>query len=193
VASTRTALAFRPHTGWAVVVAVSGGASPRVLHRARVDLCPDGVERFVYHDIDHRGLKQRAATTYVAKSETAINEEAGRVMQRIAAELAPRAVAIVAEVRPLPALEKILTAHPLWHAAEGELYRNALALAAEEQGLKVVETPPKRLRADATRALKLDEAAQDALLDGFKKELGPPWQKDHREATLAALVALSAR
>jgi hypothetical protein len=176
-----------------VCIVASGGSSPQVLHRERVSLCPDGTERFVYHDIDYRGLKLRAATTHIAKSETAINAEAGRVVHRIAAEFAPKVVAIVAEVRPLPGLEKILTAHPLWHAAEGELYRNALALAADEQGLKVVEAPPKRLRADATRALKLDEAAQDTMLDAFKKQLGAPWQKDHREATLAALVALSSR
>ncbi len=175
------------------MVAVSGGATPKVLHRERVELCPRHVERFVYHDIDHRGFALPEATAYVAKSENAIEAETSRVVKRVTGALGPNMVALVAEPRPLPELERILTAHPLWHAAEGELYRNALALAAAAHGLETIEVPPKRVRADAARVLSLDERAQDAMLAALGKALGPPWQRDHREATLAALIALASR
>jgi hypothetical protein len=45
------------------------------------------------------------------------------------------------------------------------------------------------LLADASRLLGVDLEPSLATLG---KSIGPPWQKDHKEATAAALVALDA-
>jgi hypothetical protein len=44
-------IGFRPHTGWAMLVAVADdGDALRILHRCRVELVPPGTGRFVYHE-----------------------------------------------------------------------------------------------------------------------------------------------
>ena len=188
----KTALCFRHHSGWAIVVAVSAGASPTVLHRERVELCPPTLPRQVYHDVGERALSLTAAAARIEKVEAAVTAAALAVVRHAADTFVARSVGRVAEPRELPELPAILASHPLWHAAEGELYRNALAVAASELGLSSIDVPPKTVRAEAARALSLAESDVDAMLAAIGKELGPPWQKDYKDATLAALIALSA-
>jgi hypothetical protein len=92
-------------------------------------------------------------------------------------------VSIVGEVRNLPPLAVVLRSHPLLHAAEGQLARQALAEAAEREGLTVHSVSPRSLHdMDLTqRVVDLGRAA------------GPPWRKEHKLAAVAALVAQSGR
>jgi len=104
-----------------------------------------------------------------------------------------RGVGIAAKTATLPAsLDKILASHAQLHAAEGDLYREALAEAAAACKLPVAGFPPKQLYADAAAALGTTEAKLRDLLTRTGKELGSPWRVDHKDATLAALLAAAA-
>jgi hypothetical protein len=61
-----------------------------------------------------------------------------------------RACAIFGQPRPLPPLDRILTSHPLLHAAEGQLSREALAAAAEFQDLTVQHVQPEQAGGEFT-------------------------------------------
>lgn len=91
------------------------------------------------------------------------------------------AVSIAAEVRDLPPLARALCSHPLLHACEGQLSREAIAEAAQQGGLPVHHYSP-RGPFDATltdQATKLGRSA------------GPPWRKEHKAAALVALTTLA--
>ena len=88
------------------------------------------------------------------------------------------ACVLLSSGRPLPALEKILAAHPLIHTAEGEFFRNAVRKGCESCGLKV-------------RAIREREvASDDPLIAELGKLVGPPWRQDEKLCAAAALAML---
>jgi hypothetical protein len=72
------------------------------------------------------------------------------------------------------------------HAAEGELYRNALVEAAAETAPAVTQTP--RRRADEL----LQNAAIAEVVAVLGAQAGPPWRKEQKRAAVAALTAIRA-
>jgi hypothetical protein len=70
------------------------------------------------------------------------------------------------------------------------LYIEALTDGAAACDLEPVHVEPKSTLERAAAELEIDAAGFAAALKAAGKTLGPPWQKDHREATAAALVAL---
>lgn len=185
---------FKPHSGWAVAVLVSGSAAgPIVLDRRRVQLCPDELPRQVYHAAE--GLPSARAARLVAQVDAAVEATTAAVLAELVevaqvhGELV--AIAVVGEPRAMPDLEDALANHMMLHTAEGELYRGALDDGAAALGLPVVPASPKRTVDDAAVALGTSLDALAARLAGLRAELGAPWQADHKDATAAALVALS--
>jgi hypothetical protein len=92
----------------------------------------------------------------------------------------------------LPPLEVILRSHPLIHAAEGEMYRDAVARACEALSLRVLRIPAKEMEARAVEALGMNAAAVRGKLAGLGKAAGRPWRSEQRECALAAWLALMA-
>jgi hypothetical protein len=74
-----------------------------------------------------------------------------------------------------PPLAKILASHPLLHAAEGLLFRTAIADAAAECGFTVVAVREGDLKSRVAT---------------LRRPQGPPWREDEKLATVAALIAL---
>jgi hypothetical protein len=171
---TVAALGFRHHSGWAVMVAVSG--ERELLLRRRVDLCGPGVPAQLYHAA--RELDLAAAERLVEDGLVLARAAAGRAIADACAEVRAEVVAVglAAKARSLPRLGSILASHPLVHAAEGELYRRAIAEAAEAAGMVVVHVA--------------GGDADPALVAELGRGVGPPWRRDHKEAAVAALVAL---
>lgn len=189
------ALGFKPHTGWAIAVLVSGDAAAPVVHeRARVTLCPAELPRAVYHHA--QGLTAARAARTVADVEDAVDLTTGRVVDELAEQARALgelvAVGIVGEPRAVPPLDAVLRSHQLLHLAEGELYRGALADAAGERGLVVTAAAPKGTVAHAATELGVRADRLAATLAALRARLGAPWQADHKDATAAALVGLSA-
>src|SRR5262249_10643920 len=88
-------------------------------------------------------------------------------------------------------LAEILASHPLVHSAEGQLYREALAAAAELRVLPVTRFLQQDLYEQAADQIGLSDESLRAQLTGLGRALGPPWQKDQREAAAAAWLALA--
>ncbi len=176
---TGTALGWRTHSGWAVLVAVSGTpANPHVLARERVQLVDEPLPRMAYHAIEAWDLSLKEGKDLVAKVRRTATTAATKAMKTAVKEHDAEAVGIVGKVRNIPDdFERILKAHSLLHAAEGALYEEALLDAAGRAGIEALLVEEQTIRIPNA-------------LEGARKSLGSPWQKDHKLAATAALFAL---
>ena len=199
---TRIGLGWRIHSWWGVVVAVQGPAeSPAVCHRQQVTLVDDESLREPYHAAAaHVGGRVGVdAEPYLGKAKELIQSVEKQAVT--AAEVAMKgfvsslgsiaAVGIVGGNRRLPAeLTARLAGHARLHEAERDLYERAILDGAARAGLRVTMLPAKgSLFADASQVLGV---ALKPVLAALGKSIGQPWQKNYREATAAALIALSA-
>ena len=191
------ALGFSARTGWAAAVAVAldRGGRPVLLERRMVELIDSTVPRQVYHAAS--GLPLDRAATMVRRSEQVAGELAGAAVASMVAGLLSRGeTAVAAGIpvggSPVPAeLETVLASHMLLHAAEGDLFRQALMAAADEHGLEVFAIPARDLMAAAGRELGSSADTIRRTLTELGRPLGPPWRKDEKDATLAAWLALA--
>lgn len=194
------ALGFRSHTGWAAMVAVSGPpATPTVLHSARLEMIAghsSDAPPFVYH---------AAARLPLPAAERLVRESAAEALAGATAAIAAavraldeRGFVVVASGlvdgnRPAAVvpLERILAAHSLIHAAEGELFRQALAGASESCHIPVARVAAGELYARGARQQRVDEARLRARLTAAGRDAGKPWTADQKDALLVALLALA--
>ncbi len=194
-AGSQAALGFRAHSGWAALVAVAGPApEPAAMLRRRVEL--SGLTpRQPFHAAE--GLPLAAAEDLVRRATDEASALAERAVRDALGELgasghAPAAVGLlVAAGRPLPGLRQILASHALIHAAEGELFRDALRRASRSCGLALVEVRERELEGRAARSLGRASTRIQARLAEWGKALGSPWTQDEKRAALVAWVALS--
>ena len=190
----KVALGLRPHSGWAVAVAVGDDAP---LDRRRLALA--GVPPPVQPYPEAAGLPAADAAALVEQATGFAFERAGAELSALVASLRGAGhevagVGIVAgagSVREDLPLERVLAAHSTLHAAEGELYRDALADAAADVGLAVTMVPPRDTPALGRRLLGGTDAAVAARLTELGKPFGPPWTRDHKDALLAGLAVLA--
>jgi hypothetical protein len=188
---TAIGLGWRVHSWWAVVVAVSGtSASPVIVHRERVTLLDDASVREPYHAAV--ALPPAEARALIGSvEEAAAAAAAARIRGLVSSLGSVAAVGVVGGNRRLPTeLSRILQSHARIHASERDLYERAIIEAATRAGLPVTTIPASgALFEHASRVLRV---ALEPSLAALGKAVGPPWQKDHKEATAAALVALAA-
>lgn len=196
----RAALGVRMHSGWGVLVALSGDAHSvelEIVDRRRIvttDPTIPGANQ-PYHYAASLGLPE--SERYLANCAAVSERLALAAVAEVVRELDGRHYRIVgsavllASGRPLPSLAKILASHPLIHTAEGEFFRHAVRKACE--GLKIPVT--------AIRERELEERAKTAFgnaasrvqrrIASLGSSIGPPWTKDHKTAALAASMILA--
>jgi hypothetical protein len=192
------ALGWKPHSGWAVLVALgTGRGGLELVDRRRVELVPDGADwaKQPYHAAE--GLATKQACELVARGIASAREHALREL-RAALERAEAArqrvvgcAVLTGSGMPEWSTEEILAVHFRMHKAEGELYRDALVHAARACDAKLLlEIPEARLEAQAAEALgaPAEQLARETAALG--RAAGPPWGKDQKEAAAAALAAL---
>lgn len=193
----RTALGFRPHTGWSVAVAVGGTATaPQVVWRGRLELWRSTETAQVYHavrssrDLDAAGERVRLAAD---AAQRIAGEELGGLLARLRADgYQPVAAVIPLGGMPVPgSLARILPSHSLLHAAEGELFRDALVAAAEHHRVMVSRAPPGDMVVRAARHLNWNQQSVLSMLAEMGRRVGPPWRKDEKDAALTAWLALA--
>jgi hypothetical protein len=80
--------------------------------------------------------------------------------------------------------------HFRMHKAEGVLFRDALARAAQACGLRFFGIHEKRLDQQAELALATSVNSLRKTIASVGKSVGPPWGKDQKDAALAAMIAL---
>ena len=179
------ALGIKPHSGWAVLVAVTGPRDVELVHRARIEVLADGDPKQPWHLAQDAGMDPDAAQALADRVERGALDAARRSLQEATAavEAAGHAATIGAVIgvpRDVPPAASVLRSHTLLHSAEGELFRSALAEAVADAGLDVVVVEPS--------AISLAPHAD--LLATLGKSAGPPWRADHKAAVAAALSAL---
>lgn len=192
---TKAALGFRAHSGWASLVAIAG---PRpdlaVVVRRRIELVRR-TPRQPFHNAEGRPYAE--AEDLIRRSQGEAGALAERELRDTLTELraaGKEPVAgglLVAAGRPLPDLRAVLASHALIHAAEGELFRDALRQASRGCGLRVVEVRERDLEERAARSLRRSAAELRERLAQWGKFLGPPWTQDEKRAALVAWIALA--
>ena len=90
-------------------------------------------------------------------------------------------------------VEAILASHAAIHAAEGELYRDAIAHACERLALPLLRIKQKEVFGAAGTALGRSAAQIQSTLRAIGRDCGPPWAEDQKLAAVAAWVALVTR
>lgn len=191
------AVGFRVHSGWAslVVVALEKG-KPIVLARQRPQLVATFSYTFrqPYHTAEAMTLDEAAAFLKQQRAET--RGLAVRALESARSEVAAqgftvaRAALLTASGRPLPELAKILAAHSLIHAADGEFFREAISHACEKHKLDLTSVKERDLIPAASLKLRRSSAVLASFLTKLGTPLGAPWAQDEKFAALAAWLSL---
>jgi len=194
----KVAFGMKAHSGWAALVVLGTGGGlrvqqvPQVIERYRMELVEEGDDyaKQPYHGAEQLGGEKGKALVrraIVSAGRFAIRETRAAVKRtRDAGHEVAACAVLVSEPMPEWTVDEILAVHFRMHKAEGMLFREALASAAETCGLKLVRVLEKGLA-----AASMDEMRQTTSSLG--KTIGPPWGKDQKDAALAALIALSGR
>ena len=168
-------------TGAAVAVALRGSAAaPRFAARTEIALLPPGLTAQPYHAA--ADMDPAAAASLVARVESAA-ERAATAGLRALADMLPghevRGVAVVVKAVSVPeSLADILRSHAWMHAAEGELYRQAVLAAAAQGGWAAHAVDQSALPAVEQTLAELGQAA------------GRPWRRIEKDAARAAITLL---
>jgi len=188
------ALGLRAHSGWAVLVAVSGWS---VVVRRRIEMTKGSGYRASqpYHAAEEMQVPQ--AEAFLQRTEKTATEMAAAAVRDAVALLASEgyrvagAAVLLGSGRPLPELGKILAAHPLIHTAEGVFFRKVLRSACEACGLAVSGIKEREVLLECAANLRIPAAELPARLSAMGKTLGPPWTQDEKLSAAAALTTLN--
>jgi len=183
-------LGLRAHSGWAAMVAVSGGSA---ILRLRIDITGPGIgAKQPYHAAEEMKLSQ--AQAFLKRTEKAAVAMAAAAVKGAIATLAGQgyrvagAAVLLGAGKPLPDVAKILAAHPLIHTAEGVFFREVLRRACEHCGLAVTGIKEREVLEQCAGALGVPVVELQTRLSAMGKKLGPPWTQDEKLSTAAALV-----
>lgn len=182
------------HSGWGAVVAVDECHS--VLERQRIRVVDDDIPggRQPYHHARDLGTEkaERFLSEYAARCKGSAEAELARIISTLKSRGYQVAAAglVLASARVLPSLPVILSAHPLIHTAEGQLFRDVIRRTCEAADIPVVGTPEKQLVAALEERFGKDAGRVKQVIEKTGKSLGPPWNSDHKQAAMAGCLAL---
>lgn len=196
VSAEPSAIGFRDHTGWAVAVVLSGTPdAPRLVHRERMELLDADLPRQVFHAVAEAGADRSLIGEVAEAARRRTASELTRLLvllRQLDVEIDTVAVPTGKQAIP-SSLDSVLASHALLHAAEGELYRDCLADAAATLGLRLARFGQRDLLATAAMATGRPQEELASRTSAMGRLIGPPWQKDHREAATAAWLGLAMR
>jgi hypothetical protein len=181
---------LRVRTGFAIVVAIDNAATlPLVVDRRRVELVDPRLPRQVYHAAVGLplGEAERLVAEVVGSAEAAATAAVAGIVDELGSELRVAIGVRRSNARP-KSLAAILRSHTALHAAEGELYRDALLGAAHAGRLDVHAVPEDDAAAVAAGVLGMAADQANRLVAELGRPFGPPWTKDQKIAALLALA-----
>lgn len=191
------ALGIRVHSGWgAAVVIASGNGSIQVVEHRRIQIIsPHAVGAAQpYHFAEKLalGAAEKHLAQCAAESARLASAGIGELVDAVASQGNTIRVAaiLLSSARPLPELPKILAAHTLIHAAEGEFFRQAFRTACESLRIPVTGIRERDLEQQSAAAFGRTAAQVRTRINGFGKIVGPPWTADQKTAALAAAINL---
>jgi hypothetical protein len=192
----RAALGVQIHSGWGVLVAVSENAV-EILDRRRIVTADPKIPGAIqpYHFASQlEPAEQQKHLEHCASSSCSL---ATIAIAELVRELLARDYQVVgtavllASGRSLPALEKILAAHPLIHTAEGEFFRQVVIRACEELQIPVTAIRVRDLDEQVKVAFGKTVGRLQGSIASMGSRIGAPWTKDHKTAALAAALILA--
>jgi hypothetical protein len=191
------ALGFRAHSGWTALVAISLEENfPLVILRER----PHLVETFTYEFRQpyHTAGKgpPPEAHGFISRVRAEARRLSYRVIHSAQTNLHKQGYELkccgllLASGKPLPGLLQILASHALIHAADGELFREALLHASKRCGVELFTAKESELLARAVHHLHVQPNELRRRLTNLGHPLGSPWSQDEKFAALVAWLSL---
>jgi hypothetical protein len=193
------AIGFRAHSGWAALVVVGGDTdAPSVIDRRRIELADPAVPGFPqpYHAAE--GLQLKQAEKLIGKCVDAARRLAMAGLGEVIDELVRQGYKTVgcglllSSGRLPGTLAPILASHALIHAAEGELFREALTHASRYFKLPVTAVRERELFDHSAAALHVPAGELRNRIAEMGRSIGPPWRQDEKLAALVGWLALVA-
>lgn len=190
---------MKAHSGWAALVVLGKqGGGLQVVDRDRMELVDPSDASWAkqpYHaaeDLDPGAARKLVERGISAARRIAVRETRRAVERtRQAGHEVAACGVLLGDSLPAWTVDQILAVHFRMHKAEGVLFREALAHAAEACGLRLVAIHEKRLGELAERGLAIPLNELRETIATLGKSVGAPWGKDQKEAALAAMIALS--
>jgi hypothetical protein len=172
------------HAGWAVMVTVADDGM--VLDSRRVELVDGSLPSMpIHHDAQRLPLDQ--ALNLVERVRVSAEHHAQRALDAVAMTVASpiRGVAL-RECPPLPpTVAERITDYRAQNVADWVMYRMAIAGEAKSRSWLVHWYNARTVVAAVCQALRVQSL--DSYFVEARKSFGPPWTKDHKVATAAAI------
>jgi hypothetical protein len=164
------------HGGWAVLVTVAPDGT--LLDRRRVELVDDNLPAIPHHH-EAQMLPTDEAVALVERVRASAEKHAAVALDAVATAV-PGIVGIALRSCPLlpPTIAERITDYRARNVADWVMYREALASAAEARGWSVHWYDAKTVLASVR-------------LPDMRREIGPPWNADHKLAMAAAVATAS--
>ncbi len=173
------------HCGWAILVTVSAGGT--LIDRRRVELVDGGLPKLPHHH-EAQSLPLDEALALVERVRASASRCAMSCLDAVAADVSvPISGVAIRECPEMPAtVAERISDYRAQCTADSVMYRTALAAAAASKQWSVHWYVRKTVFTNAGEAAGRNI---DELLREIGKSVGPPWQKDHKMAMAAAIVA----
>jgi hypothetical protein len=189
--STDTAIVgVSDHAGWAVLVTVADDGT--FLDRRRVKLVDADLPSMPHH---HKAqtLPLEQALDLIERVSASAGRHAELSLKALEAEMSASIQGIALRECPRlpPTVAERISNYWAQNRADSVMYRMALAGAAESREWSVHWYDAKTVLDTARDVGHIDDL--DARFAEIRKTIGPPWQRDHRLAMAAAIVAANAR
>jgi len=189
------AFGIRMHSGWGVVVCISGNlAAPEIVDRRRIVIIEPAMEgaKQPYHFAQNLGLEEakRHIQKCAAVSQRLALKAIGEMLDAVSARnyRVVGCAMLLASGRALPALPNILASHALIHTAEGEFFRKVVSEACETCRILVVGLRERELDERANATFGKAAARVRQRISNLGKTVGSPWTQDEKTAALAGLI-----
>jgi hypothetical protein len=155
-----------------------------------VELVGEGLPKIPHHS-EGQGLPLDEAVELVERVRVSAERHAVLALDAVTTAV-PRILGVaLRKCQPLPptTAERIKD-YRAQNVADWVMYRKALASAAEARGWPVYWYDAKSILETARQVLRVENL--DAHFLKVRRVAGPPWDKDHKLAMAAAIVAASA-
>ena len=177
------------HGGWAIFVTVSRDGT--LIDRRRVELVDDALPAIPHHH-ESQLLPQDQAVALVERVRASAEQHAAAALDEIALTASPILGVALRECPPLPlTIAERIKDYRARNVADWVMYRQALADAAAARGWAVYWYDSKNVYETAAQALRIESF--DAHFLRMRKEVGAPWNNDHKLAMALAVSAAKSR
>jgi hypothetical protein len=176
------------HGGWAVLVTVARNGT--LLDRRRIELVDEGLPKLPHHH-EAQGLPLDEAVALVKGVRVSAERHAVLALDAVMISV-PFILGVALRNCPQlpPTIAERIKDYRAQNVADWVMYRKALASAAEERGWPVHWYDAKKVLGAASQALRAENL--DAHFLQVRRAVGPPWNKDHKLAMAAAIIAAKA-